>query len=217
MKKNRLFGHQLFTGFKPVKYLVRECRNIIFPGSEIYWENRYRKNGNSGNGSYGIRAEYKARIINRFVAEHNISTVIELGCGDGNQLMQFHFKNYIGFDVSPTAIKKCNHIFKNDSSKCFFLYKPEALPENFTADLTLSLDVVYHLIEEDVFEKYMDNLFAMARKYVIIYAWDVEEAPRFHVRHRKFSVWIEKNIPGFQLIESIRKEGFCDFFIYEKQ
>jgi len=191
--------------------------NKKFPGSEIYWENRYRKNGNSGNGSYGIKAEYKAAIINRFVAERNIVTVIELGCGDGNQLMQFHFENYIGFDVSPTAIKKCNHIFKDDVFKKFFLYQQETPLENSTAELTLSLDVIYHLIEQDVFEKYIRNLFSMARKYVIIYAWDVEEVTRYHVRHRKFSVWVEKNIPGFQLIESIRKEGFCDFFIYEKQ
>src|SRR6185437_413146 len=84
--------------------IIKKAKNKKFPGSEIYWENRYRKNGNSGNGSYGIKAEYKAAIINRFVAEQNIVTVIELGCGDGNQLKQLHFKDYMGFDVSPTAI-----------------------------------------------------------------------------------------------------------------
>ena len=199
------------------KSYLGKMTNPPFKDSATYWENRYRKNGNSGNGSYGIKAEYKAAIINGFVAERNIATVIELGCGDGNQLMQFHFKDYIGFDVSPTAIGKCENIFKEDGSKKFFLYEPEKMATKFNAELTLSLDVIYHLIEDDVFEMYMNNLFAMAHKYVIIYAWDVEEATKYHVRHRKFTAWIEKNISGFQLIKSIYKEGFSDFFIYEKK
>jgi len=190
--------------------------NKKFPGSEIYWENRYRKNGNSGNGSYGIKAEYKAAIINRFVAERNIVTVIELGCGDGNQLMQFHFENYIGFDVSPTAIKKCNHIFKDDVFKKFFLYQQETPLENSTAELTLSLDVIYHLIEQDVFEKYIRNLFSMARKYVIIYAWDVESDKNYHVKHRKFSEWIKDNVSDFKLYNKIKNSTFSDFYIYQR-
>ena len=198
------------------KYLTRNFRTP-FPGSLKYWENRYRKNGNSGNGSYGIKADYKATVINEFVAEKNIDTVIELGCGDGNQLNQFHFQHYVGLEVSPTAIVKCEDIFKEDAAKRFLLYEPRTTAKDFNAELTLSLDVIYHLIEDDVFENYMNDLFSMSLNYVIIYAWDLEEGTKYHVRHRKFSVWIEKNICDFQLIKSIRKEGFCDFFIYEKK
>jgi hypothetical protein len=188
-----------------------------FKDSQTYWENRYRKNGNSGDGSYGIKAAYKATVINEFVAEKNVDTVIELGCGDGNQLKQFYFENYIGFDVSPTAVQKCKDIFKDDASKKFFLFAPETMAKDFTATLTLSLDVIYHLVEDDIFQKYMNNLFSISLKYVIIYAWDVEESAKYHVRHRKFTVWVEKNISNFQLLRSIHKEGFCDFFIYEKK
>ena len=39
-----------------------------FAGSAAYWEERYRRGGNSGAGSYGKLAEFKAEVINDFVA-----------------------------------------------------------------------------------------------------------------------------------------------------
>ena len=42
-----------------------------------YWEKRYSEGGDSGNGSYGKLAEFKAKIINRFVKENQIKTIIE--------------------------------------------------------------------------------------------------------------------------------------------
>ena len=41
-----------------------------------YWENRYKKSGNSGAGSYGRLAEFKADVINNFIAENKITSVI---------------------------------------------------------------------------------------------------------------------------------------------
>ena len=80
--------------------------NINFDSKE-YWENRYKYQGNSGAGSYGKLAEFKAEVINEFINENNINNVIEFGCGDGNQLNLFNIKNYLGFDVSDTIIKLC--------------------------------------------------------------------------------------------------------------
>ena len=42
--------------------------------SSDYWERRYSKGGNSGIGSYGRLAEFKAEVLNRFVKENNINT-----------------------------------------------------------------------------------------------------------------------------------------------
>ena len=215
-KKVKQLLYNLLTRTIIGKKSVEKISNRSFKDSASYWENRYLKNGNSGAGSYGLKAAYKATVINQFVEEKNIKKVIELGCGDGNQLKQFHFHQYNGFDVSPTAIRKCEEIFKEDASKKFSLYEPGTIPTNFISDLSLSLDVIYHLVEDEVFETYLKNLFSLSLKYVMIYAWDVEEAARFHVRHRKFTKWISENISGFQLIDRISKDGFCDFFIYER-
>lgn len=34
----------------------------------------------------------------------------------------------------------------------------------------MSLDVIYHLIEDEIYNKYMNNLFMAAEKYVFIYS-----------------------------------------------
>ena len=44
-----------------------------FPGSCRYWEDRYNAEGNSGVGSYGKFAAFKAEVINAFVATRGCS------------------------------------------------------------------------------------------------------------------------------------------------
>ena len=64
----------------------------------------------------------------------------------------------------------------------------------------------------------MHHLFSSSTRFVIIYAWDVEGRKSQHVKHRKFTVWIEKNIQDFHLIQTIENKDpqpACDFFIYE--
>jgi SAM-dependent methyltransferase len=195
-----------------------------FHGSGSYWEERYAKGGSSGVGSYGKFAEFKAEVINAFVAERNVRSVIELGCGDGNQLALANYPEYLGFDVSEVAIDLCRRRFASDPSRRFAAMSRYAGEQ---ADLALSLDVIYHLVEDDVFEQYMRMLFAAARRYVIVYSSDTEDDAEHgaaHVRHRQFSRWIGQNLPEWRLLERIpnrypyrgdyREGSFSDFFIY---
>jgi len=218
MKSMKQTGYRLLMGNRFSRYLFIKTINLAFPGSATYWEKRYRsKKGNSGVGSFGEKALYKAEFLNRFVAEKGISNVVELGCGDGHQTSYFQFPFYIGLDVSKTAIQKCLERFNGDHSKSFFVF--DGKQDNSTspkAELALSLDVIYHLVEDDVYESYMHYLFNAATKYVIIYAWNVDEKRKYHVRHRPFSQWIEDHIRGFQLVERISRDTFCDFFVYER-
>ena len=118
--------------FKILKKVIKFClpygiiilvRRYLrkFPGSKEYWERRYAEGGNSGAGSYNKLAEFKAEIINNFVKENCVQTVIEFGCGDGNQLSLAHYQKYTGFDVSKTAITLCKKRFKGDHTKTFRL------------------------------------------------------------------------------------------------
>ena len=86
-----------------------------FIGSKNYWIERYDSGGNSGDGSYGKLAEFKAEILNEFVQQNNIKTIIEYGSGDGNQLTLAEYPSYTGFDVSPKALSLCREKFLNDS------------------------------------------------------------------------------------------------------
>lgn len=196
-----------------------------FSGSGDYWKQRYKSGETSGAGSYRKLAEFKAEVLNGFVKDKQVRTIIEYGCGDGNQLRLSEYPSYIGFDVSPEAISQCKNIFSNDESKTFKLLDTYA---NETAQLTLSLDVIYHLVEDDVFFDHMDRLFASSEKFVIIYSSNTNKQARLqasHVKHRKFSKWIEgkqqwkliQHIPNRYPYTGDEQEGsFADFYIYEK-
>src|SRR5262249_52775171 len=67
-----------------------------FKSTGDYWDSRYRRGGNSGAGSYGRLAEFKAEAVNRFVRENHILSVVEFGCGDGAQLELAQYPRYTG-------------------------------------------------------------------------------------------------------------------------
>lgn len=196
-----------------------------FPGSAGYWEARYTSGGTSGAGSYGRLAEFKAEILNSFVAQHGVQTVIELGCGDGNQLELARYPRYLGLDVSETAISWCKKRFSSDTTKRFKLMREY---DGEIADLALSLDVIYHLVEDEVFEDYMRVLFAAASRYVAIYSCDFEQTAgtAAHIRCRKFTRWVKENVADWVLMSHIPNRypykgdeemgSISDFFFYEK-
>jgi cyclopropane fatty-acyl-phospholipid synthase-like methyltransferase len=224
--KERLLKIKLIEEYK------RNQQKKKFKGSGEYWEERYKTQGNSGAGSYTHLAEFKAEFLNQFVVKNQIQTVLEFGCGDGNQLKIATYPNYIGLDVSRTAINICHDLFKNDSSKSFLLYDSLAFFDNhgiLKADLTLSLDVLYHLVEKEIFEKYLLDLFSCSSKYVIIYASDYNQKaePIYqHENRRSFSDFVAKNIPSFQLVDTVKNKyhetssgvenSISDFFVYQK-
>jgi len=143
-----------------------------------YWEERYRGGGTSGAGSYGRLAAFKAAFVNGFVAANAISRVIEFGCGDGNQLGLLSVPRYTGVDVSPTILARCRTRFPH-----YVFVDPAELADMPPAELGLSMDVVFHLIEDAVFADYMRTLFWHATDYVIIYSSNCDlRTPDRHVR-----------------------------------
>jgi len=197
--------------------------------SRKYWEKRYFDGGNSGKGSYGNLSKFKSKIINEFIEANNISTALELGCGDGNQLKDFKIKKYVGLDVSKTIISKNVETFKNDKNKYFYLESDYLNKEKF--DVTLSLDVIYHLVEDTIFEDYIKKLFKFSDKYVIIYTFsDRVKKINFsnHIKYRDINTISEKFKNEWSLHKHIVNEyptsdpnngdfSMSDFYIFKKK
>ena len=206
-------------------FLVR-VRQMGFKNSGEYWERRYSEGGNPGSGSYGRLARFKMDFLNQFVTEHQVGSVIEFGCGDGSQLKLANYPAYIGVDVSAKAIEICRAIFSEDTSKRFM--QLDESDSNCVADLSLSLDVVYHLVEDSVFEQYMRRLFACARRFVIVYSSDNEQGSLVkHVRHRQFTRWIGENEPDWHMVSYVKNAypydvadpentSFADFYVFAR-
>lgn len=204
-----------------VRKLLIALRRLRYPGSEAYWERRYARGGDSGAGSSGKLAAYKAEIVNRFVKEHDIQSVVEFGCGDGEQLLLADYPAYVGLDISKTAVERCRILFEKDPSKRFEIYRPETFnPADFQADVAISLEVIFHLTEEDVYQKYLQHLFASARRWVVIFSSDEADATGGIFPHFKPRQFTPDVPPGWVLRERLtnphRDLSVSDFFFFEK-
>jgi SAM-dependent methyltransferase len=200
-------------------------RNLTSAG---YWEQNYATGLTSGSGSYGRLADFKAEVLNEFVATANVQSVVELGCGDGNQLSLAQYPSYTGLDVAASAVELCRTRFADDPTKTFRQHVP-GTDAGVRAELALSLDVIFHLLEDEAFEDYMRTLFSLSERYIVIYSSDFDEPSTdwWEVRHRQFSKWIAANAPGWSLTKRIPQRypfdpnrtqdtAWCDFFFYER-
>lgn len=160
--------------------------------STKYWEKRYASGGNSGKGSYNHLASFKSNVINEILKEYDIQSIVDYGVGDGNQCSYINStgRDYYGIDISKTAIDICRN--KNLTDKQFMLVS-EFKEMNITCDISISCDVIYHLIEDTVYEQYMNDLFSFSNRFVLIYAKDADLYHCEHVKFRNFSKFIKNN------------------------
>ena len=169
-----------------------------FTTSSDYWKKRYQFGGNSGFGSRNQFAEYKAKVVNHILEAHNIQDAIEFGCGDGHQLGMIRYQQYLGLDISPDAVKLCREAYGDDPGKRFQLLDDY---DGAPAEITVSMDVIYHLVEDEIFESHMAALFNHATRFVLIYSSNCSSGAAIqlpHVRHRIFSEWIDKHQPTWK-------------------
>lgn len=198
-------------------------RGMTAFSSGAYWEQRYRAGGTSGVGSYGHLAAFKAAVINGFVKDNRIADVLDMGCGDGNLLSMLDLPAYVGVDVSDAALARCAERFPDRK-----FVSEDALEASSRSDLVLSIDVIFHLVEDGVFARYIHALFAHARRFVLIHSSNVDAAwSSPHVRHRRFTEHVADCRPEWRLLAHLpnpypfdpeRPEDttFADFFIYAR-
>ena len=102
------------------------------------------------------------------------------------------------------------------------LANSEPLP---ICELGLSLDVIFHLVEDDAFERYMNDLLGHSSRFVVLYTSDndVFDPPGTvapHARHRPIGRWMTSQ-HNWRLKQRIVEgeedsTSFADFSIYEK-
>lgn len=164
----------------------------------------------------------KAEHVNRLIIEYSVDSVVELGCGDGYQASLLVVNRYTGLDIAPTAVKLCRDRFLRDHTKAFKLYTPGSMPplDLLQADMSLSLGVIFHLVEQQIFEQYMMDLFRLGRRLVVIYSTNGEFAdlePRY-TKRRVFTDWIRDNMPAWVLAAEYpiwySELSRCAFWVY---
>lgn len=143
-----------------------------------YWENRYATGGNSGAGSRGKTAKAKAVAVNKYVALHRITSVLDIGCGDGYVAKMLRVPDYLGVDISPAALELAR---ARNAGKLF-----ELLGDQAPRECHLSFEVMHHLITEEEYQAHMALLFS-AQHHVLVWATDFDRAGAPHVLHRHWT------------------------------
>lgn len=177
-----------------------------------YWDSRYLKGGDSGAGSRGDTGRDKALFVNDVIQRHGISSVIDWGCGDGQVLTHMtHAIGYLGIDVSQVVLDRV----RGEHPSRLFCLPEEA--EGVTADLALSMDVLFHFPDDADYFAYLQNLFRSADHMVLIYATDYDGGQTArHVRRRNFTPDITRRYPAWRLVEKapgVTEDG-AEFFLY---
>ena len=190
--------------------------------STEFWDLHYRAHGTSGPGSRGYSAAFKAAETNRIVEENGVCSVVEFGCGDGYQLGLFSVPRYVGLDISPRALSWCIEQHRFDTNKTFLRYDPACWSDPLRlvhADLAMSMDVIFHLVEDEVFDKYMSDLFAAGDRFVLIYSSNEPESENRFTRHRRFTDWVSSREPTWRLTQHVANPdgSGVDFYLYARE
>lgn len=130
-----------------------------------FWEQRYAMGGNSGVGSQGDYYRFKRDFINFVIKKLSIQSIIDFGCGDGQQILELEIANYYGMDISQTAVQGCRQKYKDRPGYRFDTI-PDAKIEQY--DMAMSLDVLYHVVNPEEYKAYLHRFFSCST-YALLY------------------------------------------------
>jgi len=104
----------------------------------------------SGPGSLIKNTENLINQLNLFIKEYNISSIIDVPCGDFNYFKFINLENidYKGFDVSVNAIERCKDFSKQNIKFDVLDATSQEVPKD---DLIICKDLFIHLSFKDIF------------------------------------------------------------------
>lgn len=180
-----------------------------------YWERRYRNGRTSGAGSEGDAVEAKAAYVRNLLERERVDSIIDWGVGDGTVLKMTDTRiPYLGIDVSRTIIGRMKIAFASQPEKRFLL------ADNYTgqqADLAMSLDVIFHQVNDRDYEVHLHRLFGSARRLVLIHSSNHDggrTAP--HVRWRRWTPDVMAWHPQWHLEDAPDDPKQIGFYLYRR-
>lgn len=176
-----------------------------------YWNRRYKDGGNSGAGSMDEAAWTKADFVNKIIQEFKPQTIIDWGCGDGEVLRQLHIRRrYYGIEISPYMVLELSKRFSRDFYR--FGSPGKARDLRWRGELSMSLDVMFHLVSLPEYREYLQNLFGTSDRLVLIKSPDeTRKGTNRHVLYRKWTPEVQRLFPSWKLIRNIE-----NWYLYER-
>lgn len=177
-----------------------------------YWDKRYRSGGDSGAGSRGAEALAKAAYLKSLIAREQVTSIIDWGCGDGKVLgMVATMLPYLGVDVSSYIVGQLRRDFPEHSFITADNYRGQQ------ADLSLSIDVLFHQITDEDHGVHLHRLFGSAERLVLIRATDFDGGQTArHVYRRRFTPDVERWFPDWSVAVSPQRSETLGWYLYRR-
>ena len=139
-----------------------------------FWDRRYREGGNSGAGSRGQEAIWKAEKVVRIARRDRIHSILDFGSGDGHVARAVvrglpGSVSYRGVDISPTTV-----LAASKGAPGNMTFEVADITEQFegSADMVLCLDVLFHLSTAEKHRAAIDVICRSFRSVAIVAAWN---------------------------------------------
>jgi len=118
--------------------------------------------------NYREPREWKHSILKRYY-DPAVDTIIDVGCGDlqlwkGISPAQGKFT---GVDISQMVIDT----HKQKYPYCNFICASSDKTLNISADVVTCFDMLYHILDDEVFIATLKNLKRYAKRHLLIYTW----------------------------------------------
>lgn len=143
-------------------------KNIEKVFTTIYDNNQWNSlESKSGPGSEVKNNLKLLDILKNFVAEHQIKSILDLGCGDFNWMRHFDFnliETYLGIDVVDSEIQNNNDNYS--SSKIKFEHNNIIDYQIKQFDIIICKDVLVHLSYNDSLQ-ILDNIKKSKSKFLL--------------------------------------------------
>ena len=136
---------QLYLELRTANYFLQnfDKDNLGKQFDAIYSVNRW--GAGSGMGSLPQVTTGYRQFLQDFIAQHDIKTIADVGCGDWqfSRLMDFSQVQYTGYDVSSLVIAQNTKLYQKDNIK--FVHYDGNFERIEPADLLICKDVLQHL------------------------------------------------------------------------
>ena len=211
-------GRILSTGFSSIDQQIERVNQAIgvlwqeaFPNA-TFWQWRYLTDPDlgSGIGSRGEPLVGKRSLLATVLDAISPTSVLDVGCGDGEATKDLQMQNYVGIDLSAEAVRQAKVGRPNGT------YLVGNLADfSIRADLTICLDVLIHQSNAAAYQDLVERLWHSADRALVISGYEQpldSVAPMVHF-HDPLSTTLMRVAPQAEFYPVRHEHGITTFVI----
>ncbi|MCD6476962.1 MAG: sulfotransferase, partial [Candidatus Aenigmarchaeota archaeon] len=193
---------------------LREYRKSNM-NNKIFWDFRYSNSPElgSGWGSRGLPLIYKKEIIKEIVEYYKPNSILDVGCGDSEVTSDIKVDNYLGIDISQVVVDTLRAKYPKRKYLCTDFLKVDLSEKS---DLTICLDVVIHLSQKEIYQRFVKKLVNSTKHVGIISGFEKEPTIKSEITfyHEPLSITLKNS--GAKNIKKIGSYRDTTIFLFNQ-